>query len=189
MIGKKLILWLVTISAAVSPAATAAQHYAISAATLAEVVSRIGVPVSPDQITLPTGVVSTMPSPLLKIRSVVKLDNERLLVRLECVNSDECLPFLVDVRVGLGSEAQIAALDSGSSSSSRATQPGGGAQAVRSGSPVTLVLDGDHVHIRVPAICLQAGAPGQMIHVTDTHHRLVYLAQVVDTSVVKGTLK
>lgn len=189
MIGEKLIFWFVTISAAASPAAAAAQHYAISAATLAEAVSRIGVPVSPEQITLPTSVVSTTPSPLLKIRSIVKLDNERLQVRLECVNSDECLPFLVDVRIAPGSEAQIAALDAATAQSLQATQPGRGALAVHSGAPVTLALDGDHVHIRIPAICLQGGAPGQMIHVTDTQHRLVYLAQVVDTSVVKGTLK
>jgi flagella basal body P-ring formation protein FlgA len=45
------------------------------------------------------------------------------------------------------------------------------------------------VHIRIRAICLQAGAPGQMIHVTDTNHRQIYVAQVVDTSVVKGRLK
>jgi len=189
MTQARLILVLLTMAAATSPSAAASDHYPISPSVVAETMGRSGIQVSPDQITFSTGVVATSLSPALKVRSVQKLDTDRLRARLECVNSDECLPFYVDVHVGQWSAAQIAAFAARESPSVPLAQPGSSALAVRSGSRVTLMLDGDHVHIRIPVICLQGGAPGQMIRVTDTNHRLIYLAQVFDTSLVKGRLK
>jgi len=182
------IIWLIMFAAAVTPA-SAVEHYAISANAVAETVSRIGVSVSADQITFPAAVVATTPVPALRIRSVEKLGDDRLLARLECMNSDECLPFFVDVHVRQGSEAQIATIAADAQQYQPSNHARGGALAVRSGSMVTLMLDGDHVHIRMQAICLQGGSPGQTIRVTDTKRRLVYQAQVVDASIVKGRLK
>jgi len=59
---------------------------------------------------------------------------------------------------------------------------------VRSGSPATLMLDSDRVHIRLSVICLENGAPGQRIRVTGKDHRLVFTAQVIDGSLLKGRL-
>jgi hypothetical protein len=187
MMLARLILWAILVASAATPVASASEHYAISAVAVAATISRSGVTVSPDQIVLPADVVANTAAPILKVRSLEKLENNRLLARLECINSDECLPFIVDIHVPMGSDAQITA--GTEAQSLRTTQPRNAAFAVRSGSPVTLMLEGEHVHIRLQAICLQGGAPGQMIRVTDTNHRLIYQAQVVDASVVKGKLK
>jgi len=189
MMRTKLILWAIMAAGAVNSAAAGSDRYAISATSVAAAISLDGVQVSQDQITFPTGVVATTQAPVLKVRSVEKLDDERLLARMECVNSNECLPFIVDIRVGLGSEAQFAAIAKNAPRSLSTTPQGSGAPAVHSGARVTLMLDGEHVHIRIPAICLQGGAPGQLIRVTGTDHRLIYQAQVIDASVVKGRLK
>lgn len=185
----KQILWSMMIAAAAVPAAAASPHYVVSAATVAAAISRMGVNVSPDQISLPADFMATTPTPMLKVRSVEKLDNKRLVARLECANSDECLPFFVAIHLDQGSESEIAAIASGTSQSLPIAQQTGGGLAVHSGASVTLMLDGDHVHIRIRAICLQGGTPGQMIRVSDTNHRLIYLAQVIDASDVKGMLK
>jgi flagella basal body P-ring formation protein FlgA len=50
------------------------------------------------------------------------------------------------------------------------------------------MLDSERVHIRLSVICLENGAPGQMIRVTGKDHRLVFTAQVIDGSLLKGRL-
>jgi hypothetical protein len=188
MTKAKLMLWWMMVTFAAT-SAFASEHYAISASAVASTISGTGVSVNSDQITFPTTVVATTPAPMLMVRSVERLNDVRLLARLECINSDECLPFFVDVRVQQRNDAQIATLAGSGSRPLTPTQPNRGALAVRSGSQVILLLDDDHVHVRIQAICLQGGAPGQMIRVTDRDHRLVYLAQVIDSAVVKGKIK
>jgi len=177
------------VAGALIPAAAASEHYVINPVTIASTIDRMGVKISPDQIILPADVVATTPTPMLKVLSVEKLNNERLVARLECVNGDECLPFFVDIHLGPEGEAEIDSVATEMRRELPTTQPTSGLLAVHSGAAVTLMLDGDHVHIRIRAICLQGGAPGQLIRVSDTNHRLIYLAQVVDASVVKGKLK
>jgi len=183
----KVILWCMILAGAAAGRA-ATDHYAISAMNVAETVSRAGIAVSPDRIALPAEVVATTLSPALRVHSVEKLGNDRLLARVECVKSSQCLPFLVQIQLREGSEAKIDVPGAEATKPLR-TMQADSALALRSGSPVTLMLDGDHVHVRMRAICLQGGAPGQIIRVTDTNHRLIYSAQVVGTSLVQGRLK
>ena len=185
MMRSKLILWSIMAAGAINSAAASPGHYAISATSVAAAINRVGVQVSEDQITFPADIVATTQSPAFKVRSIEKLDDKRLLARMECVNGNECLPFIVDIRVGVETGAQFAAV----AASPSATPQGSRALVVHSGAPVILMLDDEHVHIRLPAICLQGGAPGQLIRVTSTDHRLIYQAQVVDATVVKGRLK
>ena len=59
---------------------------------------------------------------------------------------------------------------------------------IRSGSSATLLLDGGHVHIRIPVTCLENGSTGQTIRATDKDRRRVYKAQVVANGVLQGRL-
>lgn len=185
----KLILLFMVVAGGLATAANAAERYLISADCVAATISQAGVEVSPDQIAFLAGVVATRQTPALKLRSVQKLDSDRLLARMECANDQECLPFFVHIQVGQGSEAQLAAISKAVSALQPATAPGAGPVVVHSGSAVTLMLDGDHVHIRIPAVCLQSGTPGQVIRVSDANRRLIYSALVVDASAVKGRLQ
>jgi len=105
---------------------------------------------------------------------------------MECKNQGECLPFFVGLRVNQGDATQA----SGGSSQAYSTAPSLPSRAfvVRSGSPATLLLDSDRVHIRLSVICLQNGAPGQMIRVTGKDRKLVFTAQVIDGNLLKGRL-
>jgi hypothetical protein len=185
---RKMILSAI-FAVAITANAAATEHYAISAGSVATTLKGSGVTVSPDQVSFPAEVLATTPTPLLKLRSVERLTDERMLARLECVNSGECLPFFVEVHAGQGSVIEAARVARATMLSAGTSQTATTGTTVRSGSAVTLMLDGAHVHIRIPAICLQGGAPGQLIRVTDTNHRLIYAAEVVNASVVKGKLR
>jgi hypothetical protein len=50
------------------------------------------------------------------------------------------------------------------------------------------MLDSDRVHIRLSVICLESGVPGQTIRVTGKDRKLVYRAEVIDGSLLKGRL-
>ena len=189
MIRGKLILLSMMVAGAALPVSAAVEHYAIGTSIIAAVISKAGVETAPEQVSLLTEVVATTPAPILKVRSVEKLDNHRLLARLECESHDECLPFFVSIRVGQGIDAQGEAAKAIAAPSDSTLQPDVKSVVLRSGSPATLLLDGGHVHISIPVICLQPGSQGQTIRVTDKNHRVVYSAQVIDGSLLKGKLE
>ena len=181
------ILWSIVIASVASPVMAATPgHYPIGAGNVAATISASGVAVSPEQITFLTEVVATKPVPALKVRSVEKISSAQLSARMECIQSDECLPFFVAIRTGPESEEQTAANDTRYALTGIAPRA---AAVVRAGTTVNLLLEGEHVHIRIPVTCLESGAPGQTIRVEDKSHRLFYTAQVVDGSAVRGRLQ
>jgi hypothetical protein len=185
---KAILPWGV-LAAAVSLAQAAPGHYAISTAQIAATMSRFGIEVAPQQVRLLADVTATTESPRLVVRSIRPWGNQQVVARLECEESEECLPFFVSL--GWNSDEGARTLTA-SSAHGTGAQPGQiGAPknyVVRSGSPAILQLDNEHVHIRIAVICLENGAPGQRIRVTGKDHRMIYTAQVVDGSLLKGRL-
>lgn len=179
----------IVVAGAALPASAAAEHYAIGTSIIAAVISKAGVDTAPEQVSLLTEVVATTPAPILKVRSVEKLDSHRLLARLECENRDECLPFFVSIQVEQGIEAHGEAAKASATLSDSTLQPSVRSIVLRAGSLATLLLEGNHVHISIPVVCLQPGSLGQTIRVTDKNHRVVYSAQVIDGSLLKGKLE
>lgn len=188
MTGRTLILGF-GLAAAAATAAWAAEHYAISPGQVVAAMDRAGMQVSPDQVTLLANVVATTPAPVLKLSSLERLDSERMLARLECARSEECLPFFVSLRATQrrGAEGTAEAPDllpAGIPSAPRANSP-----VLRTGMQARLLLEGNHVHIDIPVICLESGAIGQTIRVTDRERRVVFMAQVMDGGQLKGRLQ
>jgi flagellar basal body P-ring formation chaperone FlgA len=187
MMRKTPILWSIVIAGVALPATAATPgHYPIGAGNVAATISASGMAVSPEQITFLTEVVATKPAPALKLRSVDKIGNAQLSARLECIQSDECLPFFVAIRTGPENVEQAAAISTRYSLQGSAPRA---AAVIRSGTTVNLLLEGEHIHIRIPVTCLESGAPGQTIRVQDKSKRVVYTAQVVDASAVRGRLQ
>jgi hypothetical protein len=169
-------------AAAALPAAAAPIRHAVTPAEVVAAMSNIGMQISPDQVTLLAEVVTSTGNPQLTVKSMQRWDDHRVMVRLECANREQCLPFFVGLRLSQEETSQAAAL------SALRTTTKTAAPAVRIGSPATLLLDGDHVHIRVAVICLQNGTTGQTIRATDKDHRVVYTAEVVDGGVLRARL-
>lgn len=189
MIRPETILLCMVLATMVCPAFAAPEHYAISAEQVAATVSRTGMQVSPAQVTLLTDVVATKEFPVLKVRTIERWSNERMMARLECENQHECLPFVVGLRVIQGAAAASpAVLPQGAMLFNSESRPSPKDFVVRSGSVATLMLDSDRVHIRLSVICLESGVPGQTIRVTGKDRKLVYRAEVIDGSLLRGRL-
>jgi hypothetical protein len=109
---------------------------------------------------------------------------DRMRVRLDCAKREDCLPFYVAIHWSEGGVAALPAL--GTPPVHPRAEPT--SYVVRAGASVVLMLDGDHIHIRIPVVCLENGAAGQTIRVSSKDHRLTYTAQVVDGNVLKGSL-
>jgi flagella basal body P-ring formation protein FlgA len=50
------------------------------------------------------------------------------------------------------------------------------------------MIDGGHVHIRIPVICLENGVPGQTIRATDKEHHRIYIAQVIEDGLLQARI-
>jgi hypothetical protein len=186
MMQRSSIVFLVLFAAVALPSLAAPGRYAVTAQQVAAAVSNQAVQVSPDQVTLLSGVVANVAAPELRVKSIDRAGDQRAVARMECADSEQCLPFIVALHLGHGES-----VDPASPSSQRSapvSQPRPAAFAVRAGSPATLLLDGPHVHINLNVICLENGAPGQIIHVTDRDRRQVYTAQVVQDGILEGRL-
>jgi flagella basal body P-ring formation protein FlgA len=91
------------------------------------------------------------------------------------------LPFLVAVHWGDAAQptvATVALRPAAIVASKLATNP----FVVHTGSPAVLLLDSDHVHIRLTVVCLENGSPGQTIRVETQDHSQTFEAQVQDAA-------
>jgi hypothetical protein len=185
----RFISALLLSTAAVLPAAAASGRDAITTEQIAAAMANAGMQVSPKQVDLLTDVVANTPSPVLKIRSMEPLGDRRMMVRLDCESTDECLPFFVAVRFNQGDDAQaVAAKTVAASSENLHTKSPAATPTLRAGAPATLLLDGGRVHIRLTVVCLENGSIGQIIRVASKDHKEVYTALIVDDAVLKARL-
>jgi hypothetical protein len=182
----KSILSCVIAAAVALPALAASAGNAISPVEIAAAVNRFGIPIAPGQIVLLSNVVANTAHPQLRVESLQRWDSQRMMVRLSCANPGECVPFFVGLRLnqdaGPQSIAQMNATATGIPDPSTQTPK------VRAGKLATLMLEGDHVHIRLTVICLESGKTGQTIRATDKDRRVVYTAEVADEGLLKGHL-
>ena len=177
--------WLLLAALGV-PGWAASGHYAIRAESVASAMNGMGMQIVPEQVMLMSDVVATSLSPKLRVRSVDKWGDHRLMVRLECVNPQECVPFMVGLQLGKGGDAENAA--SSLQSATGTTRPSLKSYVVRAGAQTTLMLDGERVHIRIPVVCMENGIPGQKVRVRSSDRKQVYTAEVVDATLLKGRL-
>jgi hypothetical protein len=168
-------------------AAPAQQRVPIAPTAIAAAISAAGMPISPEQVTLLTDVTATKASPALTVESMQPWGDRRMKVRMNCAESEQCLPFFVSVHTGNPSQTADAAA-SGSSTGAPRSNIDPKNVVVRAGAPATLLLDGIHVHIRIAVVCLENGAPGQTIRVASRDHRQTYVAKVVDQAVLRASL-
>jgi hypothetical protein len=134
-------------------------------------------------------VVAKTSAPVLRVETVTAWEGNQSHVRLACVPSDACLPFIVAVRRGQKSDSVVLSAPAYSHALKQApVEPPTSKIAVRIGSTAILLLDGSHVHIRVPVVCLENGFVGQTIHVTGKGRELTYLAVVGGDGLLRGRL-
>ncbi|MGD0734494.1 MAG: flagella basal body P-ring formation protein FlgA [Terracidiphilus sp.] len=171
------------------PALAQSGRVLITADQVATAISASAMVVSPDQVTLLTEVVSKTRAPGLTVESIEPWGSHRIKVRLGCAEQDECLPFFVAVHFDPENGAKAAGSRSDQTSGGNArTSQESQAYVVRAGSRAILLIDSGHVHVRLNVVCLENGAAGQSIRVECKDPRQTYIAKVVNSGVLRGSL-
>jgi len=164
-------------------------RFAITADQVARAVSAGGIEVAGGQVSLLANVVATEPKPLLDVLSVETLGDKwsgghsgtNFWIKLACHTPGECLPFYAivslpresDGRAPDKSDAPLTALKSNV------------AITMRAGAHATLVMDDDLAHIQIAVISLENGITGHRIRVASPDHKQVYVAEVINASLLR----
>jgi hypothetical protein len=170
-------------------------RFALTAGQVARALSNGGIPATDAQVSLPTRVVATESSPALDVLSVEQLNKEpmaehttaRSRVRLGCHLPGKCLPFYAIVS-SLEPPVGLAATASHTSAgiNNPVLKPNT-AITMRVGTHATLVMDDNRSHIQISVISLENGIAGHRIHVASPDHKQVYLGEVVNANLLRGS--
>jgi hypothetical protein len=172
---------MLVLAAAMALPAAAADRTAISTAQIAGAIRAAGLNITAPDVTLLAEVFASTGTPSLRVESMEHWGDHKMMVRLGCASGDECLPFVVSVRLSDENAAHVPA--NLSSAANSHLKP-----VLRAGSPAILLLDGNHVHVEISVVCLENGAAGQTIHVTTRDRQQSYTAEVVDGTTLRGKL-
>ena len=164
-------------------------RFALTADQVAQSVSKRGIEVSGDQVFLLTNVVAKVPDPVLDVLSVEPIGDKwfggrsgsHSWVRLGCHLPGECLPFYAVV-----SWPQEPA----GRATNKAIAPPAAVKpkkviTMRAGTHATMLMDDDRSHIQIAVISLENGIAGHSIRVTSPDHKQVYVAEVVNASLLR----
>ncbi len=187
---KWISAWIATVAMAL-PVAAATGRDAITPEQIAAAISGVGVTISAKQVTLLTEVVARTSAPVLRVQSMEPLGGHRIKVRLDCTNLAECVPFYVTIHQsdeGPSQPSLIMPLQGRTPPRIASVKTEASALILRAGSPATLLLEGDHMHIQLPVVCLENLAIGQTIVLEIKYRRQTYTTQVFDGATLRGRL-
>jgi hypothetical protein len=186
MLHRRIAAMVVVWVAATLPAASQSERFSITRDQVANAIDGAGMQVSAGQVTLLSNMVSTTGKPALKVESIERWGDRKMMVRLECANPGECLPFIVTVPLSGAAQGRLALSPRLQSVSLFANprEP----DTIRAGSTAVLFLEGQHVHIQMSVVCLENGSIGQRIRVATRDRRLIFTAEIVSDTTLRGQL-
>jgi hypothetical protein len=162
----------------------------IAAAVRHELI-KSGVEVTEDEISLPARIVATEPAPLFEINSVEKFSGyefegrivTRSKIKLSCRVTSACLPFyaIVSWKGAAGESSAKAFLPSSLESLAPKSKV-----TMSAGTPATLVMGDENIHIQLKVVSLESGPRGGLIRVASPDHKTVYVAEIVSANLVRG---
>ena len=163
--------------------------FALTADQVAQSVSKGGIEVAGDQVFLLANVVAKVPYPALDVLSVEPLGDKwfggrsgtHSWVKLGCHLRGECLPFYAVVSWS----REPAGRATNKSIASPAALTPKKVITMRAGTHATMLMDDDRSHIQIAVISLENGIAGHSIRVTSPDHKQVYVAEVVNASLLR----
>lgn len=178
-----LALWLLApLTSGATPALTV-----ISGARVAQALQAAGVKAEPGDIKFLSVVDAKETDFRLSAVEFERLTPSTTRVRLQCETTAQCLPFYVV----LYSVRPLHEIERPAHEPERRPRKAVAAEEpwlVRTGTSVKLILEGKTLRMTMPAICLQNGRRGDMIRVTGSDRKLVFLAEVIESQLVRGKI-
>ena len=164
-------------------------RFVITADQVARAISSGGIEVTAEQVSLLANVVSTEASPELDVVSAIPLNNRwpegnsgsHSYVKLACHIPGECLPFYAV----LSWPAEPPGLIPIAANTFFSASKPNAANAMRAGARAILVMDDGRAHIQIAVISLENGIVGHKIRVATPDHKQIYVAEVVNESLLR----
>ena len=189
--------WLLGAALAVIPAAHAqAPRFSVTSEQVVAAMRGHAWSTEGVQVTLPAAMTAAVANPKLGVEKASMLTAHEARLRIVCRVPAACLPFFATAVWPESMESVLPPPPGRSADEAkrkRAEQPSTNANEssagrLRAGASVTLLLDGERVHIQMQAVCLQGGATGDKVRVATRDRRQTYAAEIVSSSVLRGSL-
>jgi hypothetical protein len=170
---------------AASGMAQTARRYPVTTEMVMAAMQNRQLPVEGVQVRIAAPITATVAHPMLEIQTLTRTDAQSAQMRVACRVQSECLTFYVSATWS-GAKVVPASLElTPKHASAEAIEQEAGF-SVRSGAPMTLLIEDDKVHVRMGVVCLQSGGPGDTVRVATPNHQM-YRAEVVSPTLLKGS--
>ena len=147
------------------------------------------------RVALPTAITTAVADPKLSIETASMLTAHQARLRIVCRVPAACLPFFAtavwpDNTDSVSLPGDPSTEDTGRRLSTASAAPASDSSAarLRPGTFVTLLLEGERIHIRMQVVCLQGGAAGKKIRVATRDRKQTYVAEIVTPTLLKESL-
>ena len=189
-------VWLLGIALAVIPASRAqSPRFTVTSDQVVAAMRGKAWPVDGLQVRLPAAITTAVADPKLGIETASMLTAHQARLRIVCRVPAACLPFFATAvwpdsvePVSPPSGQSLAGRTTPVSTEPKIPTQESSPQRLRAGAPVVLMLEGERIHIRLQAISLQAGDPGENVRVSTRDRRQTYVAQIVSPTLLRGSL-
>ena len=178
-------LWLAQVGEAQAPvvAGNGGARYAITASAISATLAEAGLPVAESRLHLPGPLTAHTEAPRLKVTVAEQRPNGSLEVRFACQTPAACMPFFVTVDA-VEDRPALAAFAARPWATHEAGTPS--VAGITVGARVTLELADAQMHIQLPAVAIDTGAPGAEVRVASLDRRHTWRGVVVDATTVRG---
>lgn len=145
------------------------------------------------RVTLPAAITAAVADPKLGVAMASMLTAHEARLRIVCRVPAACLPFYATATWPESTESVAPPSDRSAGSGERKTPASAAdnessAGRLRAGAPVTLLLEGERVHIQMRAVLLQGGATGEKVRVATRDRKQTYVAEIVNSTLLRGSI-
>ena len=142
----------------------------------------------------PAAITAAVADPKLGVQAASMLTAHEARLRMVCRVPAACLPFYATATWPESAESVAPPSDRNVGSGERKT-PAASAETnessagkLRAGASVTLLLEGERVHIQMQAVTLQGGATGDKVRVATRDRKQTYVAEIVNPTLLRGSI-
>ena len=146
------------------------------------------------RVTLPAAITAAVADPKLGVAMASMLTAHEARLRIVCRVPAACLPFYATATWPESVES-VAPPSDGSAGIGERKTPASAADAnessagrLRAGTSVTLLLEGERVHIQMQVVSLQGGTTGDKVRVATRDRKQTYVAEIVNPTLLRGSI-
>lgn len=169
------------------------RRYPVTSESIVAAMGAKGLTVNGVTVSLATPISATVENPVLEVVSVTPEGERAAQLLVSCRSRLDCPSFYATARwsnaagnSGISASPGFKRVSQSNFRAPGTTQPEG---YLKIGSRTVLQLEGERIHIEMRVICLEAGGPGDKIHVSTPDRKETFEVEVVDASLTRARME